>query len=501
MNNKKTNKNHTSHLAPHTSNYNNCRKIVGTLSVSNTQEDSQTVPIDHRGITLIALIITIIVMLILVAVTITVALNSGLFGTARKAAYQTEISEIQEQLEIAKAVKVAENGGEETSDYGITINDLPISDELKTKYGSKLVVSKNGTLYYDPAVVTEEEERGWIEEIGISAYTGEEDTDLTALKKYFLGEDGRDINDIFNSDTTFKPITGVIENPNDVLKFLNQSVAGSDGSSLIMDMYVCYKEEAVYKVRCDMDSNTGSSLTRELEFLYKNENDDSNIYQEGDIYKFDADGNGEKDWIILYNYGDTMEIVSPEPMGELTLGYEENIWEDEQVKSEAEIDGIEGLTDTEKNIYSYNNAIDKMNKYCDSLITNKDKISVRSAGTNPYNNIDTSEFYSSDVLGIYNQKIKNSDNNYEQDFARLSYFNIAKTSSYYWLGTRSMINYMQETIRASVGTVDSNGTLNMNLMEGDNLLDFVYRNNELLDDGQSISYPVRPIVKIAVPET
>lgn len=42
-----------------------------------------------KGITLIALIITIIVMLILVSVTITIAVNGGLFGYARNAATGT----------------------------------------------------------------------------------------------------------------------------------------------------------------------------------------------------------------------------------------------------------------------------------------------------------------------------------------------------------------------------------------------------------------------------
>lgn len=45
---------------------------------------------EEKGITLIALIITIIVMLILVGVTVTVALNGGLFTTAKEAAKGTE---------------------------------------------------------------------------------------------------------------------------------------------------------------------------------------------------------------------------------------------------------------------------------------------------------------------------------------------------------------------------------------------------------------------------
>lgn len=43
----------------------------------------------QRGITLIALVITIIVMLILVAVTITMAVNGGLFGYAQNAVTET----------------------------------------------------------------------------------------------------------------------------------------------------------------------------------------------------------------------------------------------------------------------------------------------------------------------------------------------------------------------------------------------------------------------------
>ena len=45
---------------------------------------------NNKGITLIALIITIIVMLILAAVSITMAVNGGLFGYAKQASEETE---------------------------------------------------------------------------------------------------------------------------------------------------------------------------------------------------------------------------------------------------------------------------------------------------------------------------------------------------------------------------------------------------------------------------
>ena len=203
-------------------------KPVGALSVRNTHEKDPIAPSkNHRGITLIALIITIIVMIILVGVTVNVALNGGLFGTSKKAAYQTEVSTIQEQLEAEKVTKIAENNGKIPSNFVITMDDLPISDELKTKYGTKLVISSDGNLYYNPEEVTDEE-RAWLEEIGINAYTGEDEA-LSLLEKYFLGVDGAGRNmmgDILDtSDMTFKAYDQIEESPENDLEFLNYGVA------------------------------------------------------------------------------------------------------------------------------------------------------------------------------------------------------------------------------------------------------------------------------------
>lgn len=52
---------------------------------------------EQKGITLIALVITIIVMLILVAVTITMAINGGLFEKAGDAAGKTNNALSEEQ--------------------------------------------------------------------------------------------------------------------------------------------------------------------------------------------------------------------------------------------------------------------------------------------------------------------------------------------------------------------------------------------------------------------
>ena len=62
----------------------------------------------QKGITLVALIITIIVMLILVAVTISVAMNGGLFTRARDAREQTIEQQAKEAITLAKAELLAD---------------------------------------------------------------------------------------------------------------------------------------------------------------------------------------------------------------------------------------------------------------------------------------------------------------------------------------------------------------------------------------------------------
>ncbi len=136
---------------------------------SNPNSKIQILTSDHKAITLVALIITIIVMLILVGVTVNVALDGGLFEKAKKATYLTEISEIQEQLEVEKAIKIAENSGKIPKNYGFKLEDLDISNSLKEKYKDKLTVS-NGVLYYKEDKVTNKTEQNWLEEMGVTAF-------------------------------------------------------------------------------------------------------------------------------------------------------------------------------------------------------------------------------------------------------------------------------------------------------------------------------------------
>ena len=105
---------------------------------------------EQKGITLIALIITIILMLILVGVTVTVALNGGLFITAKQGTDQTQIETEKEQLLGIVMGAIGEDG---KVNFNVLDNNLP---EGFTKVGEKTyksnvtgktyMVSENGSI-------------------------------------------------------------------------------------------------------------------------------------------------------------------------------------------------------------------------------------------------------------------------------------------------------------------------------------------------------------------
>ena len=74
---------------------------------------------DHRGITLVALIITIIIMLVLVGVSITIAIKGGLFDTTKRVAKETEEAKRKEQEFASGRVKIDGTWYDSFEDYAI----------------------------------------------------------------------------------------------------------------------------------------------------------------------------------------------------------------------------------------------------------------------------------------------------------------------------------------------------------------------------------------------
>ena len=119
----------------------------------------------NTGITLIALIITIIVMIILVGVTVNVALNGGLFDTAKEAAEGTEDQADYEILQAGVVAAIA-------SESGITnqslIDNLPGDWKVDgdgpftvtSPNGNVFIVESNGTIKGEDIAILPE---GWEE--------------------------------------------------------------------------------------------------------------------------------------------------------------------------------------------------------------------------------------------------------------------------------------------------------------------------------------------------
>lgn len=109
-----------------------------------------------QGITLIALVITIIVLLILAGVTIaTLTGDNGILTRAIEAKFKTEISNLKEQIEIKEVSNSKENA------FG-TINGIL---GMESEYNDKLVI-ENGNLVYDTEKFSDQEKK-WLEDLDI----------------------------------------------------------------------------------------------------------------------------------------------------------------------------------------------------------------------------------------------------------------------------------------------------------------------------------------------
>ena len=114
----------------------------------------------EEGLTLIALIITIIVMLILVAVTINLAINGGLFENAKNSKDKTQIEADKEELHTFVIGAYAKTGAFDGENFKINLENSgwtvePIIENEKTvgytskrMKGNVFTVDKVGNITY-----------------------------------------------------------------------------------------------------------------------------------------------------------------------------------------------------------------------------------------------------------------------------------------------------------------------------------------------------------------
>lgn len=95
----------------------------------------------NKGITLIALVITIIVMMILVGVTVTIAINGGLFETAKKAARKTEKAKLNEEIQTIIAAMNADLHAH-PENHNLTDADIIEGEQTSSEIEDALIFKK-----------------------------------------------------------------------------------------------------------------------------------------------------------------------------------------------------------------------------------------------------------------------------------------------------------------------------------------------------------------------
>ena len=110
---------------------------------------------NQKGITLIALVITIIVLLILASVSIaTLTRQNGMITKSNEAKEETEIASLIEEVELARLAMITENNGDTTKRaselmYYLVDNGVLKEDRLTFKSNEKYSLYTNGNIMRD----------------------------------------------------------------------------------------------------------------------------------------------------------------------------------------------------------------------------------------------------------------------------------------------------------------------------------------------------------------
>ena len=387
----------------------------------------------QTGITLIALIITIIVMMILVGVAVSVVMQGGLFDKATIAVIKQETATMQEYIVTKGADMLADKAKdgdelnvtvEETLQaYGMTLTE--INFEETPDYISNVDVDPEGTCYLldasklhvnssrgngtaqtgkDIFVVDSNKRVYYIKEGNVKTQDNKESIekdDLAKLRSYF------GLYPIYDDIYTEEYATSVKESvwqlidtedggflPNDILPdakdiILITSLSSQNKEEILAIQYFEYNLKA-YKlisgqIQIDLEGNIimpveGLELVDELSGL------------EGKKVKYSKD-NTSSEWTVFSDNGDTVEIILNGTLGEYGLEEDNaeliNAMNETTQKTDLNGDGtIENLdaifTEEElqyikedqletfkKAIYLHSNGAKLINEYCIKMVKEK----------------------------------------------------------------------------------------------------------------------------------
>lgn len=449
----------------------------------------------QKGITLIALIITIIVMLILVAVTINVALNGGLFQRAKDASSQMQIEADREEL--VSAVFGAYNERTDAVDVqklkqllennGWTVNILSTPYLCTSPSQNPFNVDAKGN-------ITIAQNNGG----------GNNQPNNTApddLEKYILGENkqGRALDQIITNgdfNNGFKDDEVLTPNINEAEKIDPVTMIFSEvGDKLVIYFYIKYNDDGnLYRFKIEApDLDTEQAETTPIS---EQEGIKVISVSNPDVGK-ELTLNGVE-YIVLYGEGEKTEgaqLITKNAMqnngNNINLGYDANVFDGITVNP---FDGnktkedAEPYLEIEKAVLAYNNAVKRLNDICYELIMDEeieDYVSnIRSVGSNPISNPTqfvttpvnpfTTEYLANEWpsndshynVGALNGKAECLDENYLEDIDRLYYLEaspatINGTAVQYWLASRHVGQVVSDIRDFDIRYIGDSGTVSM----------------------------------------
>ena len=420
----------------------------------------------QNGITLVALVITIIVLLILAMVSIKIVIDGGLIQKAKDATDTHTIGAEKEAIAIGYAA------------YQMDLAKKDPEPSLKVKGSSS---------------ITKTADEGWDIAFKVNSYHLDKNgnitkgnvptEDLEYLRKELLGADGK--GKVITEIAEYSGSTHEI----DKINFNNATIKFLYKTSHIT--YEVKYNNNIYSVTLEYPDYNEDKEARftNVEYITTYAEPQGREGQKIE-YSYDGTDANKKEWTIIYDYGDTVEIISPEAIGSLELG----------------ISDIEakGKNDFEKALYSYNNSIDRINNYTKSLVTNPNKISVRNVGTDPANPSNrNTEIYKYKEISSWNcqyngttidLKAEGPDINYKKDFARISDLGIKINGSFYWVSSRFARVYDNNEADFGVRMVGDDGVIR-EVYWSNALLEVHYNANIKLG---KFDRKVVPIVKISL---
>lgn len=375
----------------------------------------------NKGITLIALIISIIVLLILAVVSIGAVKNSKIIEHAQNTKKRYTQAELEEKVKLLAMENYLANNGK--------IKKEQLKKSLETEFGDDSISEdKNGNIIVtfgngESFIISED---GTVK-TGNSIETGN-NTELAELEKYIFGEDlkGRDLDEIFDYNTGEYGAfisDDINTNANEDLTALPIVYEGEHED--IQIIYFKYNNQT-YKFKSELYDYDNEIWKTDKSYGIQK------IIVEGERVGKKVKYNNE-DWTILYDDSTNgLQMISDKYFkynnADVVLGINDTFINWTNV-TDAEFDGEEGLSRLEKAVYSYNKAIENLNKACESLVEENDNIvSVRSVGSNPKDkDYENTTLYESENLskwptsnpGIINKKGRSTDSNYISDYDRM----------------------------------------------------------------------------------